>query len=110
MPVAWSEIDRATSNEGGSWMSMMKAAAMAGAAGRLCIGLALGAAAQDFNDKPLQEKWWPSEWGPDDKVGAEPHNSEMVLAAVELVKQGKIATLGKLYASDIPIFPGARGG
>jgi hypothetical protein len=45
-------------------MSIMKAAAMAGAAGGLCVGLALGAAAQEFNDKPLQENWWPSEWGP----------------------------------------------
>ena len=33
---------------------------------------------------------------------------EMVLEAVKLVKQGKIATLGKLYARDIPFF-GARG-
>ena len=48
----------------------MKAAALAGAAGGLCVGLTLGAAAQEFNDKPLQENWWPSEWGPNDKVGA----------------------------------------
>ena len=90
-------------------MSIMKAAAMAGAAGGLCVGLALGAAAQEFNDKPLQENWWPSEWGPDDKVGAPNRTTpEIVLAAVELVKQGKTATLGKLYASDIPFF-GARG-
>ena len=48
-------------------MSIVKAAALAGAAGGLCVGLALGAAAQEFNDKPLQENWWPSEWGADDK-------------------------------------------
>ena len=61
-------------------MSIMKAAAIAGAAGGLCVGLALGAAAQEFNDKPLQENWWPSEWGPDDKVGAPNRTTpEMVL-------------------------------
>ena len=90
-------------------MSIMKAAAMTGAASGLCVGLALGAAAQEFNDKPLTENWWPSEWGADDKVGAPNRTTpEMVLEAVALVKQGKTATLGKLYASDIPFF-GARG-
>jgi hypothetical protein len=24
--------------------------------------------AQDINDEPLNEKWAPTEWGPDDKV------------------------------------------
>ena len=90
-------------------MSILKAAALAGAAGALCAALALGAAAQEFNDKPLQENWWPTEWGPDDKVGAPNRTTpEIVLKAVGLVKQGKTATLGKLYASDIPFF-GARG-
>ena len=87
-------------------MSIMKAAAMAGAAGGLCVGLALGAAAQDFNDKPLQDNWWPSEWGPDDKVGAPNRTTpEMVLEGLKLVKQGKVATLGKLYVADMPLIP-----
>jgi kynurenine formamidase len=90
-------------------MSILRAAALAGAAGGLCVGLALGAAAQEFNDKPLEENWWPSEWGPDDKAGSVNRTTpEMVLEAVNLVKQGKTATLGKLYARDIPFF-GARG-
>ena len=90
-------------------MSILRAAAIAGAAGGLCIGLTLGAAAQEFNDKPLEENWWPSEWGPDDKAGSVNRTTpEMVLEAVNLVKQGKTATLGKLYARDIPFF-GARG-
>jgi hypothetical protein len=90
-------------------MSIRKAAALAGASGVLCVGLTLGAAAQEFNDKPLEENWWPTEWGPDDKVGAPNRTTpEIVLEAVGLVKQGKTATLGKYYASDIPFF-GARG-
>ena len=62
-PMARSQIDRAATEQGGSSMSIIKAAALAGAAGGLCVGLALGAAAQEFNDKPLQENWWPTEWG-----------------------------------------------
>jgi kynurenine formamidase len=90
-------------------MTIWKTAAMAGAASGLCVALALSATAQQINDKPLQGNWWPSEWGPDDKVGAPNRTTpEMVLEAVQLVKQGKTATLGKFYARDIPFF-GARG-
>jgi kynurenine formamidase len=89
-------------------MSIVKATAIAGAAGGLCIGLALGAAAQEVNDKPFEENWWPTEWGPDDKAGAVNRTTpEIVLKAVQLVKQGKVATLGKLYTRDMPFF-GAR--
>ena len=59
--VGGSGIDRATTKQGGSSMSIMKAAAMAGAAVGLCVGLAFGPAAQEYNDKPLEENWWPSE-------------------------------------------------
>src|SRR5262245_42272329 len=105
-PIVRSQIDRATTKRGGSSMSIMKAVAMVAAAGGLCVVLALGAAAQEFNDKPLQDHWWPSEWGPDDKVGAPNRTTpEMVLKAAKLVKQGKVATLGKLYVADMPLSP-----
>ena len=87
-------------------MSVRTAAALAVGAS---LVLGSSAMAQQFNDKPLEENWWPTEWGPDDKVGAPNRTTpELVLEAVGLVKQGKTATLGKLYASDIPFF-GARG-
>jgi kynurenine formamidase len=73
--------------------------------------LATGAQAQQptFNDKPLTEKWFPTEWGPDDKAGAINRiTPAVVMKAMKLVKQGKTATLGKPYASDIPAF-GPRG-
>jgi kynurenine formamidase len=90
-------------------MTIRMTTALAGVAGALCLTIALGAAAQEVNDKPLEENWWPSEWGPDDKAGSVNRTTpEMVLDAVKLVKQGKTATLGKLYAGDIPFF-GARG-
>lgn len=62
-----------------------------------------------FNDEPLIEKWAPTEWGADDKAGSVNRTTpEMVLKAVGLVKQGKVATLGKIYAQDAPGF-GSRG-
>ena len=65
-------------------------------------------AAPPPNDKPFEEKWWPSEFGPDDKAGAISRiTPEYILKAITLVKQGKTATLGKYYDRDIPAF-GAR--
>jgi hypothetical protein len=63
------------------------------------------AQAQTVNDEPLNQKWSPTEWGADDRVGAPNRTTpELVLKAVGLVKQGKVATLGKIYASDAPAF------
>ena len=71
----------------------------------LSFAIAFTAKAQDYNDEPLNDNWAPSEWGPDDKAGAVNRTTpQMVLKAVELVQQGKVATLGKVYASDIPLF------
>src|ERR687892_2829098 len=99
----------AGSAQGGSAMIVRTAAALAVGTSVLCLVLGSNAMAQEFNDEPLEENWWPSEWGPDDKVGAPNRTTpEMVMEAVGLVKQGKTATLGKLYSSDIPFF-GARG-
>ena len=68
-------------------------------------GMSGVAGAQNVNDEPLNQKWAPSEWGADDKVGAPNRTTpELVLKAVGLVKQGKVATLGKVYASDAPAF------
>ena len=60
------------------------------------LALALNAgfytASSSANDKPLTEKWAPSEWGKDDKAGAVNRTtSAMVLSAVKLVKLGKVA-------------------
>ncbi len=65
--------------------------------------------AQDVNDAPLQENWAPTEWGADDKAGSVNRTTpEMVLKSIQLVKRGKVATLGKVYAGDAPAF-GTRG-
>ncbi len=61
------------------------------------------------NDEPLTDRWAPSEWGANDKAGAVNRTTpQIVLKAVGLVKQGKTATLGKIYQQDAPFF-GTRG-
>ncbi|MCY4514904.1 MAG: cyclase family protein, partial [Candidatus Tectomicrobia bacterium] len=56
-----------------------------------------------IDDKPLNENWAPTEWGPDDRVGATNRTTpEMVLKAIKLVQHAQVATLGQLYASDDP--------
>ncbi|VUX55768.1 conserved exported protein of unknown function [uncultured Woeseiaceae bacterium] len=75
----------------------------------LTLGIPISGITQEFNDDPLTENWAPSEWGPDDKAGAVNRTTPaMVLKAIGLVKQGKVATLGKIYAADAPVF-GQRG-
>jgi len=71
----------------------------------LTLGIPTSGITQEVNDDPLNENWAPSEWGPDDKAGAVNRTTpEMVLKAIGLVKQGKVATLGKIYAADAPAF------
>ena len=61
------------------------------------------------NDVPITENWAPTEWGPDDKAGSVNRTTAaMILKAASLVKQGKVATLGKVYQQDAPTF-GTRG-
>jgi kynurenine formamidase len=72
------------------------------------VGAGLIGSAWAANDEPLTEKWAPSIWGKDDRAGSVNRTTPaMVLQAIKLVKQGKVATLGKVYQSDMPMF-GAR--
>ena len=82
-------------------MSKSKHVGVAVLAFTMCTGLA--GAAWAANDQPITEKWAPSEWGKGDMAGAVNRTTAaMVLKAVKLVKQGKVATLGKVYQSDMP--------
>ncbi len=73
----------------------------------IASALVLGASfagAQEINDAPLSEDWWPSEFGPDDKAGAINRiTPETVIKAMKLVRKGRTATLGKYYDSEIPM-------
>jgi hypothetical protein len=54
------------------------------------------------------EKFWPSEFGPDDQRGAANRiTPEKVVAASGLIKSGRIYQLGRLYEHGMPI-PGKR--
>ncbi len=66
-----------------------------------------GAAMAIAGNNPVDEKWWPSEFGADDEAGATNYiTPEKRLAAAKLVKTGKVATLGMPYHLRTPVFPG----
>lgn len=70
-----------------------------------CVAAFSGAAFADNN--PVDENWWPSEFGADDQAGATQRiTPEKRIAAARLVRQGEVATLGMPYHSRIPLFPG----
>ncbi|WP_426560993.1 cyclase family protein [Dapis sp. BLCC M172] len=57
------------------------------------------------DDLPLTQRWNPSIFGKNDEVGSVNWiNNKKVLESLKLVKKGKIATLGKVYQSDAPVF------
>jgi kynurenine formamidase len=88
---------------------MFRLSTIGAAAVAVAVAAGFSGSAWAANDKPYTEKWAPTEWGKDDKVGAPNRTTPaMVLKAAKLVKRGKVATLGKIYAQDAPAF-GSRG-
>ena len=58
-------------------------------------------------NNPVDEDWWPTEFGADDQSGATAYiTAEKRIAAAQLVKTGTVATLGMPYHSRTPVFPG----
>lgn len=58
-------------------------------------------------NNPVDEKWWPSEFGADDEAGATNYiTAEKRMEAAALVKTGRVATLGMPYHARTPVFPG----
>ena len=53
-----------------------------------------------------EEKWWPSQWGADDELGAfNMLGSELTLKAAKLIKTGKTYRLGIETNHDTPAYP-----
>ena len=53
------------------------------------------------------EPWWPSPYGPNDQIGRlNEITPNGVLAAVRLVRSGKVLDLGHILDEDVPAFPG----
>jgi kynurenine formamidase len=58
------------------------------------------------------DRWWPSEWGADDQLGALNRlDATKVLQAASMIKQGTIYDMTRVYSEDMPLFnltPGTR--
>ncbi len=77
--------------------------------GAVVLLASLSTSAFAVNDAPLTEQWAPTVWGADDLAGSVNWTTpETVLKGIKVVKQGKVATLGKVYQQDAPAF-GSRG-
>ena len=75
-------------------------------AGAACATLAV--AEPQSAPTPMGDKWWPSEWGPNDQRGAVNRiTPQKTLEAAQLIQSGKIYQLGRLYEHGMPI-PGKR--
>ncbi|MEX2121474.1 MAG: cyclase family protein [Pirellulales bacterium] len=71
-------------------------------------GATFALAQQPAGETPIGPKWWPSPWGADDQRGAANLlTAEKVLEANQLVSQGKVYQLGRLYEHGMPL-PGKR--
>jgi kynurenine formamidase len=54
-----------------------------------------------------EERWWPSPFGADDQHGMLNHLTDATrLAALELVREGRMYDLGRVLDESVPVFPG----
>jgi len=75
------------------------------------LGVVLGVGVTAFalgespiTNTPIGPKWWPSEWGPDDQRGAANRiTPAKVLEANQLIRTGKIYSLGQTYEQGMPL-------
>src|SRR4051794_33695858 len=80
---------------------------LAAASAALLVGC-LTVWAVDVNETPIGPKWWPSVYGPEDQRGAANlQTASKVLQAKELIRDGKVFQLGRLYEHGMPL-PGKR--
>jgi len=64
--------------------------------------LAMPAAAQDSMERA---KWWPSEFGADDQIGAANRlTPAKVLEAASLIKTGTVVDMAQTFEEDMPLF------
>jgi hypothetical protein len=93
-----------TQRQGGTAMRTTRIGALGSI---LAVALVTAGGVAFAGNNPVDEKWWPSEFGPDDQTGATQYiTPEKRLAAVKLVKQGKVQTLGMPYSNHMPLVPG----
>lgn len=70
-----------------------------------CLSLLLTGITANAQSSP-ETRWWPSEWGEADERGAANRiTPDKVLQAIALIREGRIYELGRVYETDMPIFP-----
>lgn len=58
-------------------------------------------------NNPVEENWWPSEFGANDETGGSNYiTPQKRIEAARLVKKGKMALLGHPYSNHMPLVPG----
>lgn len=54
------------------------------------------------------ERWWPSQFGREDQHGMLNHLTDASrLAALRLVREGRVYHLGRVLDESVPVFPAA---
>lgn len=73
----------------------------------LALVLAAFTATAAADNNPVDEQWWPSEFGAADEAGATNWiTPARRVEAAALVRRGEVATLGMPYHARMPLFPG----
>ncbi len=73
----------------------------------LALVLAAFTAVAAADNNPVDEQWWPSEFGAADEAGATNWiTPARRVEAAALVRRGEVATLGMPYHARMPLFPG----
>jgi kynurenine formamidase len=63
--------------------------------------------ARTATSRRASERWWPSEFGPDDQLGMLNHVDEAKRReALGLVREGRLYDLGRVLDENVPVFPG----
>ena len=71
------------------------------------LATALSTTLAHAENNPVDEKWWPSEFGADDEAGGTNYiTAQKRIEAAKLVKKGKMALLGHPYSNHMPLVPG----
>jgi kynurenine formamidase len=72
----------------------------------LCAAFCIASSSAAAENNPVDEHWWPSEFGADDERGAVSEiTAEKRLAAAKLVRKGRTLTLGMPYQQGMPKMP-----
>ena len=72
----------------------------------LCAALSVASCGAAAENNPVDERWWPSEFGAKDQRGAVSEiTAEKRLAAARLVTKGRTLTLGMPYQQGMPKMP-----